>query len=154
MKEAERLSNNASHKAMVSRIGKRITGVAKLTCREPNGSLWFLTRKPTPLPRGQGGRLHRLDHSANGNEGKSPQLGHEVAPLPCVTATRGCRKQSGLAWAESSWKPQCETRATQTDSWQEVPMGPVRCRLALPYSRSNERADHQGLLFRHGGLRP
>ena len=41
MKSSQPLSKNASHKAMIERIGKRIAGVAQVDLPELNGNLWF-----------------------------------------------------------------------------------------------------------------
>ena len=60
MKSSQPLSKNASHKAMIERIGKRIAGVAQVDLPELNGNLWFSifeTQNAFAMPRGKVGLI-------------------------------------------------------------------------------------------------
>ncbi len=153
MKKAERLSNSASHKAMVNRIGKRITGVAQV---DLPGTEWefvvFDKKEPNAfaMPGGKVGVNSGLITLAKGNEDEvAAVIGHEVAHV----ALRHSNKRMSQAIAIGLGGVILETAMrNKSDTDRILARGAygagTTVGLALPYSRSNEReADHRGLYY-------
>ena len=153
MKKAEKLSKNASYKAMVNRIGKRIAGVAQV---DLPGTEWEFVvfdkneANAFAMPGGKVGVNSGLITLANGNEDEvAAVIGHEVAHVALRHSNKRMSQAIGIGLGglilETAIRNKSETDRLLTRGAYGAG---TTVGLALPYSRSNEReADHRGLLY-------
>ncbi len=153
MKKAEKISGNASHKAMVNRIGNRISGVAQV---DLPGTEWefvvFEKKEPNAfaMPGGKVGIYSGLIDLAKGNEDEvAAVIGHEIAHV----ALRHSNKRMSQAITIGLGGVILDVAMRdKSDSDRILAKGAygvgTAVGLALPYSRTHEReADHRGLLY-------
>ena len=153
MKKAEKISSNASHRAMVNRIGKRISGVAQV---DLPGTEWefvvFDKKNPNAfaMPGGKVGVHSGLIDLAKGNEDEvAAVIGHEIAHV----ALRHSNKRMSQAITIGLGGVILDVAMRdKSDSDRMLAKGAygvgTAVGLALPYSRTHEReADHRGILY-------
>ena len=160
MKKAEKLSNNASYKSMVNRIGKRIAGVAQV---DLPGTEWEFVvfdkneANAFAMPGGKVGVNSGLITLANGNEDEvAAVIGHEVAHVALRHSNKRMSQAIGIGLGglilETAIRNKSETRI---DSWQEVHMGLARLLawLFLTLVQMRGKLITGDLIFRNGWLR-
>jgi predicted Zn-dependent protease len=153
MKKAERLSSNASHKAMINRIGSRIAGVAQV---DIPGTEWeFVVFEKSEanafaMPGGKVGINSGLITLSGGNEDEvAAVIGHEIAHVALRHSNKRMTQAIGIGLGgvilETAMRKKSDTdRILARGAYGAG----TAVGLALPYSRSNEReADHRGLYY-------
>ena len=153
MKKAERLSSNASHKAMINRIGSRIAGVAQV---DIPGTEWeFVVFEKSEanafaMPGGKVGVNSGLITLSGGNEDEvAAVIGHEIAHVALRHSNKRMTQAIGIGLGgvilETAMRKKSDTdRILARGAYGAG----TSVGLALPYSRSNEReADHRGLYY-------
>lgn len=153
MKKSENLSNNASHKAMVNRIGSRITGVAQVDLPGTEWEFVVFDKKEAnafAMPGGKVGIYTGLITLAKGNEDEvAAVIGHEVAHVALRHSNKRMSQAIGIGLGGIILDTAMRNKG---DSDRILARGAygvgTAVGLALPYSRSNEReADHRGLYY-------
>jgi predicted Zn-dependent protease len=153
MKKSEPLSNNASHKAMVQRIGKRIAGVAQV---DLPGTEWefvvFDIREPNAfaMPGGKVGVNSGLIALANGNEDQiAAVLGHEIAHVAFRHSNKRMSQAMGIALGGVILNSAMRNKSSTDRMLASGVYGlGTTVGMALPFSRSQEQeADHRGLYY-------
>ena len=153
MKKSERVSSNASHRAMIERIGRRIAGVAQV---DLPGTEWefvvFEKSEPNAfaMPGGKVGVNSGLISLANGNEDEvAAVIGHEIAHVAFRHSNKRMSQAMGIALGgvilNTAMRNQSST--DQVLATGAYGLG-TTVGMALPFSRSQEReADHRGLFY-------
>jgi predicted Zn-dependent protease len=153
MKKSERLSNNASHKAMVNRIGNRIAGVAQV---DIPGTEWEFVvfdkseANAFAMPGGKVGVNSGLITLANGNDDEvAVVIGHEIAHVALRHSNKRMTQAIGIGLGgvilETAMRKKSDTNRMLARGAYGAG---TAVGLALPYSRTNEReADHRGLYY-------
>lgn len=153
MKKSERLSNNASHKSMVNRIGNRIAGVAQV---DIPGTEWeFVVFEKSDanafaMPGGKVGVNSGLITLANGNDDEvAVVIGHEIAHVALRHSNKRMTQAIGIGLGgvilETAMRKKSDTNRMLARGAYGAG---TAVGLALPYSRTNEReADHRGLYY-------
>ena len=154
MKKSERLSNNASYKLLVERIGKRISHVAQV---DLPGTEWefvvFDNKEPNAfaMPGGKVGVNSGLISLANGNEDEvAAVIGHEVAHVALRHSNKRMTQSMGIALGgvllNTAIRNKSSTdRALTTGAYSAG----TTVGMVLPFSRSQEReADQRGCIMR------
>ena len=153
MKKSEKLSNNASHKAMVNRIGSRIAGVAQVDLPGTEWEFVVFDKKEAnafAMPGGKVGIYTGLITLAKGNEDEvAAVIGHEVAHVALRHSNKRMSQAIGIGLGGIILETAMRNKG---DSDRMLARGAygvgTAVGLALPYSRSNEReADHRGLYY-------
>ena len=153
MKKSEPLSRNASHKAMVERIGKRIAGVAQV---DLPGTEWefvvFDIRDPNAfaMPGGKVGVNSGLITLANGNEDEiAAVMGHEIAHVAFRHSNKRMSQAMGIAIGGAILNTAMRNKSNTDRALATGAYGlGTTVGMALPFSRSQEReADHRGLFY-------
>ena len=144
MKKAERLSNNASHKAMVNRIGKRITGVAQVDLPGTEWEFVVFDKKEAnafAMPGGKVGVYTGLITLANGNEDEvAAVIGHEVAHVALRHSNKRMSQAIGIGLGGVILETAMRNKSDTDRLLARGAYGAgTTVGLALPYSRSNER---------------
>jgi len=153
MKKSEKLSNNASHKAMVNRIGKRITGVAQVDLPGTEWEFVVFDKKEAnafAMPGGKVGVYTGLITLANGNEDEvAAVIGHEVAHVALRHSNKRMSQAIGIGLGGVILETAMRNKSDTDRLLARGAYGAgTTVGLALPYSRSNEReADHRGLYY-------
>ncbi len=153
MKKSERLSGNASHKAMIERIGKRISRVAQV---DLPGTEWefvvFDKAEPNAfaMPGGKVGVNSGLITLANGNEDEvAAVIGHEIAHVAFRHSNKRMSQAMGIALGGVVLNAAMRNKSTTDRVLATGAYGVgTTVGMALPFSRSQEReADHRGLFY-------
>lgn len=153
MKKSERLSNNSSHKAMINRIGRRISGVAQI---DLPGTEWefVLFDKSEPnafaMPGGKVGVNSGLITLARGSEDEvAAVIGHEVAHVAFRHSNKRMSQAVGIALGAVIVETAIRNKSNSDRALARGVYGAgTALGLALPFSRSQEReADHRGLYY-------
>ena len=153
MKKSERLSNNASQKAMINRIGRRITGVAQIHLP---GTEWefvlFDKKEPNAfaMPGGKVGVNSGLITLARGNEDEvAAVIGHEVAHVAFRHSNKRMSQAIGIGLGGVILETAMRNKSNTDRILARGAYGAgTALGLALPFSRSQEReADHRGLYY-------
>lgn len=153
MKKSERLSNNASYKAMVNRIGNRIAGVAQV---DIPGTEWeFVVFEKSEanafaMPGGKVGINSGLITLARGNEDEvAAVIGHEIAHIALRHSNKRMSQAIGIGLGGVILETAMRNKSSTDRILARGAYGAgTAVGLALPYSRSNEReADHRGLYY-------
>ena len=153
MKKSERLSNNASQKAMINRIGRRITGVAQI---DLPGTEWefvlFDKKEPNAfaMPGGKVGVNSGLIALARGNEDEvAAVIGHEVAHVAFRHSNKRMSQAIGIGLGGVILETAMRNKSNTDRILARGAYGAgTALGLALPFSRSQEReADHRGLYY-------
>ena len=153
MKKSERLSNNASQKAMINRIGRRITGVAQI---DLPGTEWefvlFDKKEPNAfaMPGGKVGVNSGLITLARGNEDEvAAVIGHEVAHVAFRHSNKRMSQAIGIGLGGVILDTAMRNKSNTDRILARGAYGAgTALGLALPFSRSQEReADHRGLYY-------
>ena len=153
MKKSERLSNNASQKAMINRIGRRITGVAQI---DLPGTEWefvlFDKKEPNAfaMPGGKVGVNSGLITLARGNEDEvAAVIGHEVAHVAFRHSNKRMSQAIGIGLGGVILETAMRNKSNTDRILARGAYGAgTALGLALPFSRSQEReADHRGLYY-------
>lgn len=153
MKRRDRVSPNTDYKAMIERIGKRITDVAEV---DVPGTEWefVVFDKPEPnafaMPGGKVGVNTGLIDLANGNEDQiAAVIGHEVAHVAFRHSNKRMTQAMGLTLGgvildvAMRDKDRKDRRIARAAYGVGSTVG-----LMLPYSRQHEsEADHRGLYY-------
>lgn len=153
MKKSERISSNASHQAMIERIGRRIAGVAQV---DLPGTEWefvvFEKNEPNAfaMPGGKVGVNSGLITLANGNEDEvAAVIGHEIAHVAFRHSNKRMTQAMGIALGGVILNTAMRNKSS-TDRVLATGAYGVGSTvgMALPFSRSQEReADHRGLFY-------
>ena len=153
MKKSEQISRNASHQAMIERIGRRIAGVAQV---DIPGTEWefvvFDKSEPNAfaMPGGKVGVNSGLITLANGNEDEvAAVIGHEIAHVAFRHSNKRMSQAMGIALGgvilNTAMRNKSSTDRTLATGAYGVG---TTVGMALPFSRSQEReADHRGLFY-------
>lgn len=153
MKKSERLSGVASHKAMIERIGKRISRVAQV---DLPGTEWefvvFDKAEPNAfaMPGGKVGVNSGLITLANGNEDEvAAVIGHEIAHVAFRHSNKRMSQAMGIALGGVVLNAAMRNKSTTDRVLATGAYGVgTTVGMALPFSRSQEReADHRGLYY-------
>ncbi len=153
MKKSEQLSKNASHKAMIERIGKRISRVAQV---DLPGTEWefvvFNKTEPNAfaMPGGKVGVNSGLITLANGNEDEvAAVIGHEIAHVAFRHSNKRMSQAMGIALGGVILNTAMRNKSTTDRILATGAYGVgTTVGMALPFSRSQEReADHKGLYY-------
>ena len=153
MKKAERLSRNASHKAMVNRIGNRIAGVAQV---DIPGTEWeFVVFEKNEanafaMPGGKVGVNSGLITLAGGNEDEvAAVIGHEIAHVALRHSNKRMSQAIGIGLGGVILETAMRNKSDTDRMLARGAYGAgTAVGLALPFSRSQEReADHRGLYY-------
>ena len=153
MKSSQPLSKNASHKAMIERIGKRIAGVAQV---DLPGTEWefvvFDIRDPNAfaMPGGKVGINSGLIALANGNEDEiAAVMGHEIAHVAFRHSNKRMSQAMGIALGGVILNTAMRNKSSTDRVLASGAYGlGTTVGMALPFSRSQEReADHRGLYY-------
>jgi len=153
MKRSEKLSNNASHKVMINRIGNRISGVAQV---DLPGTEWefvvFEKNEPNAfaMPGGKVGVNSGLITLARGNEDEvAAVIGHEIAHVAFRHSNKRMSQAIGIGLGgvilETAMRNKSDTNRILARGAYSAG---TAVGLALPFSRTQEReADHRGLYY-------
>ena len=153
MKKAEKLSSNASHKAMVNRIGNRIAGIAQV---DIPGTEWeFVVFEKSEanafaMPGGKVGVNSGLITLSGGNEDEvAAVIGHEIAHVALRHSNKRMTQAIGIGVGGVILETAMRQKSNTDRMLARGAYGAgTAVGLALPYSRTNEReADHRGLLY-------
>ena len=153
MKKSEQLSKNASHKAMIERIGMRISQVAQV---DLPGTEWefvvFDKAEPNAfaMPGGKVGVNSGLITLANGNEDEvAAVIGHEIAHVAFRHSNKRMSQAMGIALGGVVLNAAMRNKSTTDRVLATGAYGVgTTVGMALPFSRSQEReADHRGLYY-------
>ena len=153
MKQSEQLSKNASHNAMIERIGKRISRVAQV---DLPGTEWefvvFNKTEPNAfaMPGGKVGVNSGLITLANGNEDEvAAVIGHEIAHVAFRHSNKRMSQAMGIALGGVILNTAMRKKSTSDRILATGAYGVgTTVGMALPFSRSQEReADHKGLYY-------
>jgi predicted Zn-dependent protease len=153
MKKSERISSNASHQAMIERIGRRIAGVAQV---DLPGTEWefVVFEKDEPnafaMPGGKVGVNSGLITLANGNEDEvAAVIGHEIAHVAFRHSNKRMSQAMGIALGGVILNTAMRNKSSTDRVLATGAYGVgTTVGMALPFSRSQEReADHRGLFY-------
>jgi metalloendopeptidase OMA1, mitochondrial len=153
MKKSEKLSRNASHKAMINRIGRRISGVAQI---DLPGTEWefvvFDKKEPNAfaMPGGKVGVNSGLITLARGNEDEvAAVIGHEIAHVAFRHSNKRMSQAIGISLGGVILETAMRNKSGSDRMLARGAYGVgTAVGLALPFSRSQEReADHRGLYY-------
>ncbi|MBT3668500.1 MAG: M48 family metallopeptidase [Opitutae bacterium] len=153
MKKSERISSNASHKAMIERIGERIAGVAQV---DLPGTEWefvvFEKSEPNAfaMPGGKVGVNSGLITLANGSEDEvAAVIGHEIAHVAFRHSNKRMSQAMGIALGGVILNTAMRNKSSTDRVLATGAYGVgTTVGMALPFSRSQEReADHRGIFY-------
>ena len=153
MKKRQKVSTNASHNAMIQRIGKRITDVAEV---DVPGTDWefvvFEKSEPNAfaMPGGKVGVNAGLINLSEGNEDEvAAVIGHEIAHVAFRHSNKRMSQAIGLALGGVVLNTAMRKKSrTDRQIARGVYGAGATLGVALPFSRSQEReADHRGLYY-------
>ena len=153
MKRSQKISANAAHKAMIQRIGKRITDVAEV---DVPGTNWefVVFDKPEPnafaMPGGKVGVNTGLITLSGGNEDEvAAVIGHEIAHVAFRHSNKRMSQAMGLALGGVVLDVAMRNKSKKDKMIARGAYGAgATLGVALPFSRSQVReADHRGLYY-------
>ena len=153
MKAKEPISTNSSHQAMIERIGKRITKVARV---DLPGTEWefvvFQKSEPNAfaMPGGKVGVNSGLIDLAGGNEDEvAAVIGHEIAHVACRHSNKRMTQAMGIALGGVILNTAMRNKSSTDRLLATGAYGAgTNVGMALPFSRSQEQeADHRGLFY-------
>ena len=153
MKRSQKVSGNAAHKAMIQRIGKRITDVAEV---DVPGTNWefvvFDKSEPNAfaMPGGKVGVNTGLITLSGGNEDEvAAVIGHEIAHVAFRHSNKRMSQAMGLALGGVVLDVAMRNKSKKDKMIARGAYGAgATLGVALPFSRSQEReADHRGLYY-------